>query len=168
MLSSCAGQLGAAGPTAISEAAATGSAESADDAAADELAGALLPESAVGPDATVHQLPSAWVGPWSGWWSGSAEGARSGWWSGSGHGWWSSDGSRADHHGWLGHRRWGGHHWWAGGDGTDTDETAAEPSVEPAACADALAALPTHEDDEMPVVAAQVAATDQPPGRRSR
>lgn len=152
VLTSCASQLGAAGPTAVSEAAAT---DSVAPAAAEELAGALLPESAFGPDATVLQLPSEWVGPWSGSWAGP----------------WSGDGSWGDHRGWGGHHGWagngwGGHHWWGDADGTDedgTDEdgTAVEASVEPAACADALAALPTLEDEEMPAVAAQVAATDQ-------
>lgn len=149
MLSSCASQLGAAGPAAVSEAAATGSAEpAADGTAADELAGALLPESAFGPDATVRRLPSEWHGPWGGAWGGA----------------WSADGTWGDRHGWAGHRGWGGHHWWTGDtddDGTDDDGTAVEPSVEPAACADALAALPTPQDDPEPAVAAQAAVTDQ-------
>ncbi|MCZ2816279.1 hypothetical protein [Modestobacter sp. VKM Ac-2984] len=149
VLSSCASQSGAAGPTAVSEAAATDAVDEAavDETAAEDLAGALLPESAFGPDAMVHQLPSEWIGPWSGWWAGEES------W-GDHHGW-------AGHRGWGDHGGWGGHHWWTGEDGTDEDGTAAEPSVEPAACADALAALPTREDEEMPAVAAQVAATDQ-------
>lgn len=158
VLSSCASQFDATGPTAVSEAAATGSADpAAEEAAAEDLAGALLPESAFGPDATVHQLPAEWVGPWSGWWAGGES------W-GDPHGW-------AGHRGWGDHRGWGGHHWWTDADGTDEDATeddgtgedgtVAEPSVEPAACADALAALPTLEDEEMPAVAAQVAASDQ-------
>ncbi|MCZ2839002.1 hypothetical protein [Modestobacter sp. VKM Ac-2985] len=153
VLSSCASQFDAAGPTAVSEAAATGSADPAvEEATAEDLTGALLPESAFGPDATVHQLPSEWVGPWSGWWAGDES------W-GDHHGW-------AGHRGWGDHRGWGGHHWWSGADGTDEDATdddgtTAEPTVQPAACADALAALPTLEDEEMPAVAAQVAATEQ-------
>lgn len=153
VLSSCASQSGAAGPTAVSEAAATGSAAPAvDEPAAEDLAGALLPESAFGADATVHQLPSEWVGPWSGWWGGDESwGDHDGW---------------AGHRGWGDNRGWGGHHWWTDedateDDGTDEDGTVAEPSVELAACADALSALPTLEDEEMPTVAAQVAATDQ-------
>ncbi|GAA4734126.1 hypothetical protein GCM10023328_12330 [Modestobacter marinus] len=148
VLSSCAGQPGAAGPTAVSEAAATDGAEPAvDEAAAEELAAALLPESAFGADATVHQLPSEWMGPWAGPWS------------------WGDHDSWAGHRGWGGHHGWGGH-WWADDDateddGTEDDGTATEPAVEPAACADALAALPALEDEEMPAVAAQVAATDQ-------
>jgi hypothetical protein len=137
LLTACGGQpaVDAAGPVGVSEAAATGSAGPATEtteAPAGDLAAGLLPGSAFGPDAEVVALPDD----------------APGWWSGH-DGW--------DHDGW-GHDGWGHDGWWGHGDGPE--DLPEGMGVEPAACADVLAALPELPDEE-PEVAGQVATTDQ-------
>jgi len=153
VLTACGSQPAAdpAAPVPISEAAATDSASpstSTSDPSAttestepsessgsstDELAAQLLPASAFGEGADVVALP----GDVPGWW------------------WWGHDGDDHDgddHDGW-----WGDHGWWGSADGTDDDPDGT--GIEPAACADALAALPDLPD-EQPDAAGQVATTD--------
>ena len=132
LLTACGGQpaVDAAGPVGVSEAAATGSA-----GPATETTGAPAGDLAAG------LLPKTAFGP-------DAEVVAlpddaPGWWSG--HDGWDHDG-------------WGHDGWWGHGDGLE--DLPEGMGVEPAACADVLAALPELPDEE-PEVAGQVATTDQ-------
>ncbi|NEM06972.1 hypothetical protein [Geodermatophilus normandii] len=141
LLAACGGTSGsahdeAAGPGAVSPAAATEEApeptpapaeEPGGTTASDDLAGRLLPAEAFGADAEVVGL----------------------------------DGGHPGHDGWHGGWGWGGHDDGDGDDEADHDGRLDEITVTPSACGDLLQALPMPSEDAAdPAVAAQAAHTD--------